>query len=76
MSDEEMSALINSMCLTWRHDFGLDREADSEWGIACGMTEHERNGLRLQMRQLVEHHFLPLLAERQPPRQRRKIQQE
>ncbi len=61
MSDEDMERLINGMCLTWRHDFGLDRGADPDWGIVSGMTEQERDGLRLQMRQLVQHHFLPLL---------------
>ena len=49
--------LIDSMCMTWRHDFGLDAiDVDFENPFSSGMTELERNCLRQQMSQLVEHH--------------------
>lgn len=62
--------LINGMCMTWRHDFGLDRpEANKDgiigWsdGLAMGMTIVERDGLRMQMRQLYQHHILPAILQ-------------
>ena len=56
-------AIINSMCLTLRHDFGLPLAASGMLG--SGMTEGEREYLRRQMRQIYRHHLLPaILAER------------
>lgn len=56
-------AIINSMCLTWRHDFGLPLAASGMMG--SGMTEVDRECLRRQMRQIYRHHVLPaILAER------------
>jgi hypothetical protein len=66
LTDEQRAALINAMCMTWRHDFGLNKpEANGKawpFGIASGMNDQERQALRTQMTQLVEHHFLPLLS--------------
>lgn len=45
------------MCLTVRHDFGLDR---SEGSLSCGMTEKEREFLHKDMSQLYDHHILEL----------------
>lgn len=44
------------MCLTWRHDFGLGEVTEF-----AGMTEASKTGLRLQMRQIYEHHVLPAI---------------
>lgn len=52
--------LIDAMCLTWRHDFALPRSTDS-LGIEYGMTSQGRDGLRLQMRQIYEHHVKPAI---------------
>lgn len=41
--------LIDSMCLTWRHDFGL-------------LPEAEKAGLRAQFQQIYQHDILPLLT--------------
>lgn len=60
--------VIESMCLTWRHDFGLvlDEETLGQWGLSSGMTETAREGLRSQMRQLWQHHIAPaIMAERE-----------
>lgn len=68
MKPEQIDALINGMCLTWRHDFGIpavapDDEGRVAWcdGLPIGMTQKEKDGLRLQMRQLYEHHIRPAI---------------
>ena len=54
--------LIDSMCLTWRHDFGLVRlDGDDGAFLGSGMTEKERESLRRDMRQLWEHNIAPFL---------------
>lgn len=60
MSDTK-DQIINSMCLTWRHDFGLEK-CHSAFGYS-GMTSDERVALRRRMSQLFEHHVAPLIAE-------------
>ncbi|MFM0058520.1 hypothetical protein PQR64_23140 [Paraburkholderia phytofirmans] len=57
----DRAAIIEAMCLTWRHDFGLDRINDA-LVVGCGMSEGERDFLRKEMGQLVDHHFAPALA--------------
>lgn len=58
--DGERLRMIESMCLTMRHDFGLDKSAD--FGFSSGMTDGERQQLRGQMGKLYDHHFAPVLA--------------
>ena len=53
--NEERARVVDAMCMTWRHDFGLDRK-DDELG-SCGMADAERDALRRQMGQLYDHHF-------------------
>jgi hypothetical protein len=48
LNDEEVNGLINNMCLTWNHGFGL-------------MVEPERSGLFNSMKQVYWHCFRPLL---------------
>ena len=62
MTKEE---IITSMCYTWRHDYGLDKEPDSSFLglITSGMTELERQSLYKQMEQLYNHHIQPLVDE-------------
>lgn len=65
MSNAEQ--LIDSMCMTWRHDFGLDK---LHGGVCAGMDDAERDGLRGRMRQLIEHHgeaIAALYARAAPP---------
>lgn len=51
---------IDSMCMTWRHDFGLVRGDATHAGYyGIGMTEAEREGLRNSMRQIWEHCIEP-----------------
>jgi hypothetical protein len=49
--------LIDGMCMTYRHDFGLVRE-EGERSLS-GMTEREREALRGTMRQLWDHDIRP-----------------
>jgi hypothetical protein len=49
---EPPPGLINSMCLRFAHDFGID--ADDSSPMATGWTEAERDALRRTMRQLYE----------------------
>lgn len=51
---------IESMCLTWRHDYGLNKTGCS---MSSGMTEGERALLRNQMAHLYERHVAPLEEE-------------
>lgn len=48
------------MCLTWRHDFGLDKLEGCDF--CSGMTDKEREHLRGQMGKLFDHHFAPAMA--------------
>ena len=63
--DLERARVVDAMCVTWRHDFGLDRK-DDELG-SCGMTDTERDALRRQMGQLYDHHISPMMHARSLP---------
>ena len=52
--------IINSMCYTWRHDFGLDKDDDS---LSSGMTAMERVLLWNAMAQIFDNDISPLLDE-------------
>lgn len=52
--------VVESMCLTWRHDFGLDKLEGCDF--CSGMTDKEREHLRGQMGKLFDHHFAPALS--------------
>ena len=48
MSEQEnRSRVVDAMCMTWRHDFGLDKREHALG--SCGMTDEERDALRRQM---------------------------
>ncbi|MDH2244849.1 hypothetical protein N5J76_03180 [Pseudomonas sp. GD03855] len=52
--------VVESMCLTWRHDFGLYKLEG--YDFCSGMTDKEREHLRGQMGKLFDHHFAPALS--------------
>ena len=52
--------IINSMCYTWRHDFGLDKDHDS---LSSGMTAIERVLLWNAMAQIFDNDISPLLTD-------------
>ena len=66
--------IIESMCLTWRHDFGLDAPAPGS--LASGMTERGRQHLRGEMGKLFDLHFAPALAAVTAERDRLKARNE
>ena len=57
--------IIEDMCFTARHDFGIDREFDNGFvsSISAGMTQAERDALRRDMSQLYDHHIHPIVHE-------------
>lgn len=56
--------IINSMCLTFRHDYGLRiSEDDRMYTLMSGMTEKEAQALFNDMAQIFDHTFAPTLEE-------------
>jgi hypothetical protein len=53
--------IITAMCLTWRHDYGLERrEHDGPGGlITMGLTEQQRQSLWNQMAQIFDNNIAP-----------------
>ena len=52
--------VILSMCMTYRHDFGLDRKPDdAPW--CSGMTSQEREGLIRTMTQIYNNDIAPYM---------------
>ena len=50
--------IITAMCMTWRHDFGLHKNAsDPEW--TAGMTPQARENLWLTMAQIFDNDIAP-----------------
>jgi hypothetical protein len=54
--------IINDMCMTWRHDYGLElSEDDRMYTLSSGMTKHEREALWRNMAQIFDNDIAPLL---------------
>lgn len=52
--------IIHDMCMTYRHDYGLDRDpSDPPW--LAGMTPDERKGLYNTMEKIYDHHIAPIV---------------
>lgn len=62
MEGRTREQIIDSMCLTWRHDFGVDK------GRFCGMTDEERASLRSRMAQLFDNDIAPHMEFRRESR--------
>jgi hypothetical protein len=52
--------IITNMCYTWRHDYGLDKPADT-FSFAAGTTRHERELLWQQMAQIFDNDIAPYM---------------
>jgi len=52
---------ILDMCITMRHDYGLDRNPEAL--IGCGMTDQERALLHMQMSQIYDTYVAPLVEQ-------------
>lgn len=62
MMDVERARIVDAMCMTWRHDFGLDKEG--RHCLSSGMLADEREALRRHMGQVFDHCVAPLLEAR------------
>ena len=50
--------IITSMCLTYRHDYGLDKHPD-DGPFVAGMTGSQRTALWKQMAQIFDNNIWP-----------------
>lgn len=56
--------IINRMCMTFRHDYGLViSEDDRMYTLMSGMTERERESLYRDMSQIFDNDIAPLLED-------------
>lgn len=53
--DDAKEKIVEAMCMTWRHDFGLSKR-HGPFGYS-GMTPDEQDSLRSRMGQLFDHHI-------------------
>ncbi len=55
--------IITSMCYTWRHDYGLDKQIGTGFAdiISSGMTDQERKSLWNQMAQIFDNDIAPYM---------------
>ena len=50
--------IITSMCMTYRHDYGLDKHPDDA-NFVAGMTGSQRKALWNDMAQIFDNDILP-----------------
>lgn len=62
--------IIHSMCLTWRHDYGLEVDRH-EHPYSAGMTESERAFLHSQMAQIFDNDIAPYMQFKKDRKPRR-----
>jgi hypothetical protein len=54
--------IINSMCLTYRHDYGLTiSEDDKMYTLNSGVTETERKAIWITMAQIFDNDIAPYM---------------
>jgi hypothetical protein len=54
--------IINNMCMTFRHDYGLEiSEDDRMYTLMSGMTKREREELYNTMAQIFDNDIAPLV---------------
>ena len=69
MNSRNREQIIHEMCLTYRHDYGLDRDpSDPPW--CAGMTPDERAGLYRTMAQIYDNNIAPLVEIAKKPRKK------
>jgi hypothetical protein len=52
--------IIHDMCMTYRHDYGLEKDPDGPSWVA-GMTQEERQGLFNTMSQIYDNNIQPMM---------------
>jgi hypothetical protein len=56
--------IINNMCMTFRHDYGLEiSEDDRMYTLMSGMTKQESEALYRNMEQVFDHCFSSIFTE-------------
>lgn len=57
--------IITSMCYTWRHDYGLEKDLGNGFvaEFSAGMTKDERESLWRQMAQIFDNDIAPELED-------------
>lgn len=62
---------IYDMCMTMRHDFGLDKPQGGQYSaqVASGVTPEERAALIRSMDGIYRHHIQPILVELEKARE-------
>lgn len=55
--------IINSMCFTFRHDYGLEKDLGNGFvsELSAGMTKQEREALWNQMAQIFDNDIAPYM---------------
>lgn len=63
--NERRERIINNMCMTLRHDYGMDKPEGSDFDseISSGMTKYDRAVLHMEMSAIFDHHIAPILSE-------------
>jgi hypothetical protein len=56
--------IITSMCMTYRHDYGLTRHT-TDFPFTAGMLDTERQALWNQMAQIFDNDILPCMTYRE-----------
>lgn len=56
--------IITSMCYTWRHDYGLNKDQKA-YPFTAGMTDEERQSLWSQMAQIFDNDIAPYMEFRE-----------
>ena len=65
--------IIHSMCMTYRHDYGLRKQySDPPW--TAGMTENDAKMLYKTMEQIYTNNIEPMVNELQDLREGRSVQ--
>jgi hypothetical protein len=54
--------IINNMCMTFRHDYGLEISEDEKmYTLDTGMTKREREALYCDMAQIFDNDIAPYM---------------
>lgn len=63
--NERRERIINNMCMTLRHEYGMDKPEGSDFDseISSGMTKYDRAVLHMEMSAIFDHHIAPILSE-------------
>ena len=66
INEEIRKGIITSMCYTYRHDYGLEKDIGNGFisELSAGMTKEEREALWRQMAQIFDNDIAPVMEVR------------